>query len=320
MIQLNNIIVYMNEEADLAALKRGITVAKAYNAKITLMSVLESYDSYTLLSSPNININAIERQLVKSRNEQLIKTVESIDHEGVTISIEVIVGDPAISIIRFVQSQNIDLLIKAPEPKDGPRQKHLGSIDMRLMRYCPCPVSIEPQKETEHTNRAIVALDYDADDEWLFRLNSSILNLALLAISGTHPDLYIVHAWSLYGYSYLADGLGRIPSDELKEMVAKERSERQNWLKNRMEIFRETLGKEQAIKFDPKTEVIEGKPETVIPQRVDEIDADLLCMGTASRSGLKGLLLGNTAEEILHRINCSVVVIKPADFVCPISP
>jgi universal stress protein E len=319
MIQLKNILIYMDEELDLAVLERGIFVAKAYNAKITVVSVVESYNSYALLSKPDIDIGAIEVQLVKSRKKQLINAVKSINRRGVTISTEVLVGDPAISIIQLVQNQDIDLLIKASAPEDGLRKKILGGIDVRLMRACPCPVKIEPQKTTGNTTRAIVAFDYDGNDEWQIRLNDRILDLALLAMSGRHPELYIVHAWTLYGYSILAHGRGKIPSDKLYEMVRKERSERQDWLENRVNRFRETLEKEQAAKFNPTIELLEGKPETVIPQRVDELDADLLGIGTASRSGLKGLLIGNTAEEILHKINCSVVVIKPEDFACPLS-
>jgi universal stress protein E len=37
-------------------------------------------------------------------------------------------------------------------------------------------------------------------------------------------------------------------------------------------------------------------------------------MGAISRSGLKGLFLGNTAEDILDRLHCDLVIVKPAGF------
>jgi len=43
-------------------------------------------------------------------------------------------------------------------------------------------------------------------------------------------------------------------------------------------------------------------------------------MGTVGRSGIKGVLLGNTAERILDRCDCSILTVKPDDFVSPISP
>ena len=40
--------------------------------------------------------------------------------------------------------------------------------------------------------------------------------------------------------------------------------------------------------------------------------ADALVMGAVSRSALKRLFIGNTAERVLDSVNCDVVVVKPA--------
>ncbi len=41
---------------------------------------------------------------------------------------------------------------------------------------------------------------------------------------------------------------------------------------------------------------------------------DLLVLGTVARSGLGGFFIGNTAEKILNRIQCSVLALKPSEF------
>jgi hypothetical protein len=41
-------------------------------------------------------------------------------------------------------------------------------------------------------------------------------------------------------------------------------------------------------------------------------------MGTVARSGLQGLLTGNTAENVLPWIDCSLVAVKPQGFVSPV--
>ena len=48
--------------------------------------------------------------------------------------------------------------------------------------------------------------------------------------------------------------------------------------------------------------------------------ADLIVVGTVGRSGIKGLLLGNTAERVLDTCDCSILTIKPDNFVSPIEP
>ncbi len=62
------------------------------------------------------------------------------------------------------------------------------------------------------------------------------------------------------------------------------------------------------------------RPSRAIQSGVEELDADLLVMGTVSRGGVAGLLMGNTAERLLDRVDCSLLTIKPADFISPIHP
>jgi nucleotide-binding universal stress UspA family protein len=56
----------------------------------------------------------------------------------------------------------------------------------------------------------------------------------------------------------------------------------------------------------------------VIQELVERHAADLLVMGSVSRGGIAGLLLGNTAERLLDRVHCSLLTIKPRDFISPI--
>jgi nucleotide-binding universal stress UspA family protein len=41
-------------------------------------------------------------------------------------------------------------------------------------------------------------------------------------------------------------------------------------------------------------------------------------MGTVARTGVMGLIMGNTAERVLQKLRCSVLALKPAGFQCPV--
>jgi nucleotide-binding universal stress UspA family protein len=41
-------------------------------------------------------------------------------------------------------------------------------------------------------------------------------------------------------------------------------------------------------------------------------------MGTVSRSGIRGMLVGNTAERLLSGFHRSLLTVKPAGFVSPV--
>jgi nucleotide-binding universal stress UspA family protein len=42
-------------------------------------------------------------------------------------------------------------------------------------------------------------------------------------------------------------------------------------------------------------------------------------MGTVARTGIAGWITGNTAEKVLGVANCSVLAIKPPDFLSPVA-
>ena len=54
----------------------------------------------------------------------------------------------------------------------------------------------------------------------------------------------------------------------------------------------------------------EGKPAMAIEQMMDNTAAEILVMGTVAREGLRGIVIGNTSETILHNTNCDVVVLR----------
>ncbi|MCP5083014.1 MAG: universal stress protein [Alphaproteobacteria bacterium] len=57
----------------------------------------------------------------------------------------------------------------------------------------------------------------------------------------------------------------------------------------------------------------------VVPKLAARLRVDLVVMGTIGRTDAGGLLIGNTAEMILGRPNCSVLAVKPPDFRTPVS-
>jgi len=51
-----------------------------------------------------------------------------------------------------------------------------------------------------------------------------------------------------------------------------------------------------------------------IPDTARKLKSSIVVMGAISRSGIKRLLIGNTAERILDSLSCDVLVVKPAHF------
>lgn len=59
----------------------------------------------------------------------------------------------------------------------------------------------------------------------------------------------------------------------------------------------------------------------LVPQDVGpDLGGAPVVMATLGRSGIPpGLLIGNTTETILHKVECAVLALKPAGFVSPVT-
>jgi nucleotide-binding universal stress UspA family protein len=64
---------------------------------------------------------------------------------------------------------------------------------------------------------------------------------------------------------------------------------------------------------DGETLVVEGNAARAIVHAAETHQAELVCIGTHGRTGLKRLLLGSTAEVVVKAAPCSVLVVRLAD-------
>jgi nucleotide-binding universal stress UspA family protein len=54
----------------------------------------------------------------------------------------------------------------------------------------------------------------------------------------------------------------------------------------------------------------QGTPETLLSDYVAIADVDLVVLGSQGRSGLARALLGSTAENLLHTLDCDTLVVR----------
>lgn len=65
--------------------------------------------------------------------------------------------------------------------------------------------------------------------------------------------------------------------------------------------------------IDLEPVVRNGDPQTVITDAVEQVGADLLVIGTHGRTGLKRLLLGSVAEQVIRHAKCPVLTVHADD-------
>jgi nucleotide-binding universal stress UspA family protein len=71
---------------------------------------------------------------------------------------------------------------------------------------------------------------------------------------------------------------------------------------------------EQIRPLDPGIRVrhvlLDGDPAAEIVRYAQEMNMDLIVMGTHGRTGLERLLMGSVAEKVMRQATCSVLVVK----------
>ena len=70
----------------------------------------------------------------------------------------------------------------------------------------------------------------------------------------------------------------------------------------------ETFGEKHAIPASAR-HVVLGQPEVEIHAMAEELDADLIVVGSHGRYGL-ALLMGSTANGVLHGASCDVLAVR----------
>jgi universal stress protein E len=64
--------------------------------------------------------------------------------------------------------------------------------------------------------------------------------------------------------------------------------------------------------------VVRGLPCEAIPALAEQLGSQIVVMGAISRSGLKALFIGNTAERVIDTLKADILVVKPKRFQSPV--
>ena len=194
---------------------------------------------------------------------------------------------------------------------------------MRLLRKCPCPVWIMKSNEKLKYQRIFAAVDVeDADNnaERITSLNRQILEMASSLALSESSELHIVHAWTAWFESWLDPPPFGFFEDngDVAEWVEQLRVVDETKMKDLIKTLTENIGQDSMGYLMPEVHIVKGEADEVIPLLACEKKADLIVMGTIARTGIPGLCIGNTAESILNKIGCSVLVVKPPGFITPV--
>lgn len=320
MMKLFKNIIYVSEPsvAQEASLARAISLAENNQSSLTVIDVVPVFTAGIGMPPGGPISKELQERIVAERTAKLDVLLGPYKSRP-NIRAEVVIGKMSIEAIRRVLRNNHDLLIK---PAENPLyiERLFGSEDMQLLRNCPCPVWLMSPVETTNYTTILGAVDFDPDTSGAenISINKQITDLSCSLALSDFAELHFVHVWDAPGESMITSWANN-PIEAGRAYVEGFRSAHESRLLQFREQVKNDIGVDAYGHISPQFHLRRGIASLVIPTMARELKANLVVMGTVARVGIAGMLIGNTAEEILEQVQCSVLAVKPAGFVSPVT-
>ncbi len=310
MKKFNKILHYVSLKSDCSlSLNRAFELADENNAELTIVSVVPEVPSSVKSLIPGYDVAEISEALIHEQQQQLKEVALPYRDRGVTVYERVLQGSIYLALIREVLKNKHDLVIKMRD--DHPDYKNrIGTLDMRILRKCPCPVWLVHPEAKKNYHRILAAINPMAEDAIGKEINTKVFELASSLSLLEKSELHIVSVWDIFGESFIKR---RANDEDFKDLQQKALLNIRKKLDNLIETF--------DFEVNPNhIHLIKGAAMYTIPSFVNQMEIDFVVMGSIARTGiLNGFLIGNTAEKIVNSINCSLLTVKPKSFVTPIT-
>ncbi len=307
MNDIRRILVAVRNPAakTLPAVLKAAQLARSFEAELILFQsialpiYLEGDVSYM-----NEGLADIERCTGEACEKSLEAVARKLRRGGIKVTVSAQFDYPIYdAVVREATRLKADLIVA--EQHHGHRAASLlHLVDWELLRLSPVPVLLVKDGRAYRHPRVLAAIDPDhtyAKPVWL---DCEILNAGQEIATALHGTLHAVHAYA--PIPTLAFPTGAITEEDVKAVYAHSGKEANKKLKRALR---------DADMRNVVSHVIGRHPSDAIAEVAAEIHSSLVVMGAISRSGFKRLLIGNTAERVLDRLSCDVLVIKPAHLV-----
>jgi universal stress protein E len=292
------------------AVTKGVLLARRFRAEVEVMHCLfDPQVQGELVYGRRILEKDIETRIEAARR-QLERRVRPFAGAGVPLRVAVRWDYPYHeAIIRQALRHKSDLVVAESRRHARLARAFLTNTDWQLIRLCPVPLLMVKASRPWKSAKVLAALDPFHVHAKPAALDPRILKVGAELARALGGRLYAAHVCPPmldYAIGVMTEPLPiRVTGQEARAHVKR---------------VRRTVSAE-ARRFgvsDRSIVVAEGVPERVLPQLARRVGARIVVMGAISRSALKRLFIGSTAQSVIDALP-DVCVVKPPGFRTPVS-
>jgi universal stress protein E len=236
--------------------------------------------------------------------EQLEKLAKELRETGLKVECDCAWDFPAYeAVVRSALKKKADLIVAERTESRRLMPWLLRFNDWELIRRSPVPVLLVKRYAPWRKASVLAAIDPLHMFAKPAKLDAAILDQAALVADALDSPLHVVHAYP--------DAPAALPLYGIPAEVGEPVEHRQPAIEARKAFERELTGRRIPM---ARRHLVPGRAMDVVPRMAKKLRAGIVVMGGVSRSGLKRLVIGNTAEQVLDTLVCDVLVLKPSEF------
>ncbi len=311
------VVPVRGDRDDAPTVAHAASLAADTGARLTLLSVVEPPpDLARLARAAGVTTEDIVARLTDARRQDVAALAEEV-RATATPDVQIAVGKTFMEIIRAVSGHPDVLIVKTAERIPGLRPFIFASTDQHLLRKCPAAVWLRLPGRRRPIRSVLAAVDVDTasagEPETQAALNRVIVTTAATVAAFENATLEVIHVWDAPGEDLVARWA---PTDSDAKRYRRDIEDT-----NKRALHALTEAALRDAPRPPRTvqRLLQGAPREAIPNHVERTRAGVLVLGTIARTGVPGFFIGNTAEDLLNRVSCSVVTVKPPGYVSPIT-
>ncbi len=290
------VIIDPTAQAHQPALERAAWLAREAGARLELFACEYDPDLDSDRVAPSAS--PARQRALDSRRDALEALAAPLRRQGLTVSVDVVWEHPfGTAIVHKAAAHDYWLVAKDTHHQNVVQRTLLTNVDWHLIRNCPAPLLLVKERKPAAEPNVLAAVDPVNEHDKPAALDDRILTFAADLSRVLRGRLHLVHSY--------ATPLGaELPPDAVELIAQQHRAALAKFLNTHA-----TLAARQHL--------YEGVAHESLQQAATEHAADFVVMGAVARRGLKRLFIGSTAERVLDRLPCDLVIIKPIDFEVP---
>jgi universal stress protein E len=281
-------------------------LARGLGARLELFHAIDTPVYVDAVTPRGGQLKEIKKQLQALHLGRLERLADEIRQRGLKVTTAVDWDYPSYeAVVRRARRTHADLIVAERHRGRHFAPSLLHMADWELLRLSSVPVLIVKNPRPYHRPAILAAVDPTHVLAKPAKLDEEILCLGTAVTKALRGTLHAMHA-----YVPLPADMDMAEPWSVKNLAAGIEARASARART---AFESCL---RAARIPPaRRHLVELLPLAAIPQVARQTRSSMVVMGAISRSGLKGVFIGNTAERVLDDLTCDLLVAKPQRFV-----